>query len=121
MLFFLLILSGLGRLTFADHDSETSHLQITVPQKLGSTTNDVDVSEAKVIYAIQINRKTYTLHLKKQSLLDPHFLVYIYNKSGTLFPHSSFKKSHCFHQGYVAEIPNSVVTLSTCSGDYCSW
>lgn len=26
-----------------------------------------------------------------RSLLDPHFLVYIY-KSGTLFPHSSFKK-----------------------------
>nr|KAF6367452.1 hypothetical protein mMyoMyo1_000297 [Myotis myotis] len=116
MLFLLLILSGLGRLTFADHYSETTHLQITVPQKLGTTTNDVDVSETQVIYAIQMNRKTYSIHLKKQSFLDPHFLVYTYNKSGTLYPHSSFKKRHCFYQGYAAEIPNSVVTLSTCSG-----
>ncbi|XP_054576291.1 disintegrin and metalloproteinase domain-containing protein 18-like isoform X2 [Eptesicus fuscus] len=116
MLFLLLILSGLGRLTFADHYSETSHLQITVPQKLGTTTNDANVSETQVIYAIQINRKTYTLHLKKQSFIDPHFLVYSYNKSGTLHPGSLFKKRHCFYQGYAAEIPNSVVTLSTCSG-----
>ncbi|XP_014392382.1 PREDICTED: disintegrin and metalloproteinase domain-containing protein 18-like [Myotis brandtii] len=69
----------------------------------------------QVIYAIQINRKTYTLHLKKQLFLDPHFLVYTY-ESGTLYPDSSFKKRHCFYQGYAAEIPNSVVTLSTCSG-----
>ncbi|XP_014392387.1 PREDICTED: disintegrin and metalloproteinase domain-containing protein 18 [Myotis brandtii] len=47
---------------------------------------------------------------------NPHFLVYTYNKSGPLHPHSSFKKRHCFYQGYAAEIPNSVVTLSTCSG-----
>ncbi|XP_054576003.1 A disintegrin and metallopeptidase domain 3-like [Eptesicus fuscus] len=113
MLFLLLILSGLGRLTFADHYSEISHLQITVPQKFG--TNDFDVSEIQVIYTIQINRKTYTLHLKKQSFLDTHFLVYTY-KSGTLYPDPSFKKRHCFYQGYAAEIPNSVVTLNTCSG-----
>ncbi|XP_054576293.1 A disintegrin and metallopeptidase domain 3-like isoform X2 [Eptesicus fuscus] len=116
MLFLLLILSGLGRLTFADHYSETSHLQITVPWKLGATTNDADVSETQVIYAIQINRKTYTLHLKKQSFLHPHFLVYSYNKSGKLYPDSSFEKGHCLYQGYAAEIPLSVVTLSTCSG-----
>uniref|UniRef100_A0A452TWJ4 Disintegrin and metalloproteinase domain-containing protein 18-like n=1 Tax=Ursus maritimus TaxID=29073 RepID=A0A452TWJ4_URSMA len=52
----------------------------------------------------------------KQSFLDPHFLVYAYNKSGTLYPDSSFIKRHCLYQGYAAEVPKSVVTLSTCSG-----
>ncbi|XP_016079471.1 PREDICTED: disintegrin and metalloproteinase domain-containing protein 18-like [Miniopterus natalensis] len=115
MLFLLLILSGLGRLTSADHYSEAPHLQLTVPRKLRTNTNNGDLSETHVIYTIQINRKTYTLHLEKQSFLDPHFLVYAYNIS-TLYPDSSFRKGHCFYQGYAAEIPKSAVTLNTCSG-----
>ncbi|XP_016079789.1 PREDICTED: disintegrin and metalloproteinase domain-containing protein 18-like [Miniopterus natalensis] len=54
------------------------------------------------------------LHLER-SFLDPHFLVYAYNIS-TLYPDSSFRKGHCFYQGYAAEIPKSAVTLNTCSG-----
>ncbi|XP_058905240.1 A disintegrin and metallopeptidase domain 3-like isoform X1 [Kogia breviceps] len=116
MLSLLLLLSGLGRLTFAGHHTETSLLQITVPQKTGTNSNDGGVSETHVTYAIKIDRKTYTLHLEKQSFLDSHFLVYSYNKSGILYPASSFVKGHCFYQGYATEIANSVVTLSTCSG-----
>ncbi|XP_054421743.1 A disintegrin and metallopeptidase domain 3-like [Pteronotus mesoamericanus] len=116
MLLLLLVLSCLGRLTSAGQYSETSHLRITVPRKLGTNTNDGDASETRVIYAIKIDRKTYTLHLEKQSFLDPHFLVYSYNESGTLYPDSSFTKDHCLYQGYAAEIPKSVVTLRTCSG-----
>uniref|UniRef100_A0A8C6APX3 A disintegrin and metallopeptidase domain 3-like n=1 Tax=Monodon monoceros TaxID=40151 RepID=A0A8C6APX3_MONMO len=116
MLFLLLLLSGLGRLTSAGHHTETSLIQITVPQKTGTNTNDGGVSETHVTYAIKIDRKTYTLHLEKQSFLDSHFLVYSYNKSGILYPDSSFVKGHCFYQGYATETANSVVTLSTCSG-----
>ncbi|XP_066093602.1 A disintegrin and metallopeptidase domain 3-like [Saccopteryx bilineata] len=116
MLGLLLIFSGLGRLTSTGHYSETSHLQITVPQKLGTNTNDGSVSEKHVIYTIKIDRKTYTLYLYKQSFLDPDFLVYSYNKSGTLYPHSSLRREHCFYQGYAKEIPNSAVTINTCSG-----
>ncbi|XP_040309126.1 A disintegrin and metallopeptidase domain 3-like isoform X4 [Herpailurus yagouaroundi] len=117
MLPVLLILSGLGRLTSAGHREypETSLLQITVPRKI-ETNTDGEVSETHVMYAIKIDRKTYTLHLEIQSFLDPHFLVYAYNKSGVLYPDSSFTKGHCFYQGYTAEIPKSVVTVSTCSG-----
>ncbi|XP_077008664.1 A disintegrin and metallopeptidase domain 3-like isoform X2 [Tamandua tetradactyla] len=53
---------------------------------------------------------------KRMSFLHPHFSVYSYNKSGSLHPDYSYIKEHCFYQGYVAEIPKSVVTLSTCSG-----
>ncbi|XP_077705381.1 A disintegrin and metallopeptidase domain 3-like isoform X2 [Canis aureus] len=116
MLSLLLMLSGLGRLTSAGHHPEPSLLQITVPRKIGTNTNDGEASETHVTYAIKIDRKRYTLHLEKQSFLDPHFLVYAYNKSGTLYPDSSFKKGHCLYQGYAAEVPKSVVTLSTCSG-----
>ncbi|XP_049721462.1 A disintegrin and metallopeptidase domain 3-like [Elephas maximus indicus] len=50
------------------------------------------------------------------SFLDPHFLVYSYNKSGALQSRSSFLKDHCFYRGYAAEVLNSVATLNTCSG-----
>ncbi|XP_057553460.1 A disintegrin and metallopeptidase domain 3-like [Hippopotamus amphibius kiboko] len=115
MLSLLLLLSGLGRLTSAGQHSETSLLQITVPQKTGTNTSDGGGSETHVTYVIKIDRKTYTFHLEKQSFLDSHFVVYSY-KSGTLYPESSFVKGHCFYQGYATEIANSVVTLSTCSG-----
>uniref|UniRef100_A0A8D1X239 A disintegrin and metallopeptidase domain 3-like n=1 Tax=Sus scrofa TaxID=9823 RepID=A0A8D1X239_PIG len=116
MLSVLLILSGLGQLTSAGRHSVTSLLQITVPQKIVKDTKDGRASDTNVTYAIKINRKTFTLHLEKQSFLDSGFLVYSYNKSGILHPDSSFIKGHCFYQGYAKEIPNSVVTVSTCSG-----
>uniref|UniRef100_A0A8C7AQT1 A disintegrin and metallopeptidase domain 3-like n=1 Tax=Neovison vison TaxID=452646 RepID=A0A8C7AQT1_NEOVI len=116
MLSLLLILSGLGRLTSEGHHLETSLLQITVPRKIETNTSDGEVPETQVTYVIQIDRKTYTFHLKKQSFLDPHFLVFAYNKSGTLYPDSSFIKGHCFYQGYATEVPKSAVTLSICSG-----
>ncbi|XP_053434803.1 A disintegrin and metallopeptidase domain 3-like [Nycticebus coucang] len=116
MLSLLLILSGLGRLTSAGQRFEAPLLQITVPQKIERNTNDDDVSETNVAYLINIKEKTYTFLLKKQSFLHPHFLVYLYNKSGILYPDSSFKKGHCFYQGYAAEIARSVATLNICSG-----
>ncbi|XP_029806102.1 A disintegrin and metallopeptidase domain 3-like [Suricata suricatta] len=100
---------------FLTADAETSLLQITVPRRI-ETNTDGEVSETHVTYAIKIDQKIYTLHLEKQSFLDPHFLVYAYNESGTLYLDSSFIKGHCLYQGYAAEVPKSVVTLSTCSG-----
>nr|XP_045374964.1 A disintegrin and metallopeptidase domain 3-like [Camelus bactrianus] len=100
---------------FLTAESETSLLQIIVPQKIGSNSSADGDSETQVTYAIKIDRKTYTVHLEKQSFLDSHFLVYSY-KSGALYPESSLIKGHCFYQGFATEIPKSIVTLSTCSG-----
>ncbi|XP_003803236.1 A disintegrin and metallopeptidase domain 3-like [Otolemur garnettii] len=116
MLSLLLILSGLGRLTPVGQRFEAPLLQITMPQKIETNTNRDDVSETHVAYLINIEEKTYTFLLEKQSFLHPHFLVYLYSKSGTLYPDSSFKKGHCFYQGYAAEIPKSIATLNICSG-----
>ncbi|CAK7294747.1 Disintegrin and metalloproteinase domain-containing protein 18 [Vulpes lagopus] len=69
-----------------------------------------------VIYIITIDEKPYTLHLRKHSFLSHNFLVYTYNETGFLHSESSYFKMHCHYQGYVADIPNSLATLSICSG-----
>uniref|UniRef100_A0A8C5L1I9 ADAM metallopeptidase domain 3 n=1 Tax=Jaculus jaculus TaxID=51337 RepID=A0A8C5L1I9_JACJA len=116
MLSLLLVLSGFGRLALASLYSETPLLEITVPQKMETNTKDGKASETNVIYMVKIEGKTYTLLLEKQSFLYPHFMAYSYSKSGILQTDSSFVTGHCFYQGHIAEIPQSVVTLSTCSG-----
>ncbi|XDA89988.1 hypothetical protein R6Z07M_019591 [Ovis aries] len=116
MLSLLLLLTGLGQVASAGHHSETARLQITVPRKIETNTKDGSISETHVSYSIQIDKKTYTFPLEKQSFLDSNLLVYSYNKSRVLYPDSSFIKGHCFYQGYATEIPNSAATLSTCSG-----
>lgn len=42
-------------------------------------------------------------------------MVYLYNQ-GSVNSHSSNIQTQCYHQGYVEGYPNSIVTLSTCSG-----
>ncbi|XP_074837667.1 disintegrin and metalloproteinase domain-containing protein 32-like [Carettochelys insculpta] len=97
-------LSGLGSQIF---------LHVTDPQKISSnTTGNLD----KVSYVITIEGTPYTLHLKQQLFLPDDFRVYTYSKWGSVhsdFPHI---KDDCYYQGYIAGFPNSLVTLSTCSG-----
>ncbi|XP_048950784.1 disintegrin and metalloproteinase domain-containing protein 18 isoform X8 [Canis lupus dingo] len=107
------LLSELGRL-HARLDSEGILLHVTVPWKIRS--NKSENSEKQVIYIITIDEKPYTLHLRKHSFLSHNFLVYAYNETGFLHSESSYFKMHCHYQGYVADIPNSLATLSICSG-----
>ncbi|XP_039379546.1 disintegrin and metalloproteinase domain-containing protein 32 isoform X2 [Mauremys reevesii] len=98
------LLSGLGSQLF---------LHITNPQRISSNiTGDLD----QVSYVITIEGTPYTLHLKQQLFLSDDFRVYTYTKGGAVhsdFPHI---KDDCYYQGYIAGFPNSLVTLSTCSG-----
>uniref|UniRef100_A0A8D2JQN2 Disintegrin and metalloproteinase domain-containing protein 2 n=1 Tax=Sciurus vulgaris TaxID=55149 RepID=A0A8D2JQN2_SCIVU len=107
------LLAEFGML-LASHDSEGLFLHLTVPQKIRS--NESEVSEGRVIYIISIDGKPYTLHLRKHSFLSQNFLVYTYSETGSLQSESSYFMMHCHYQGYVAESPNSLVTLSVCSG-----
>ncbi|XP_058381249.1 disintegrin and metalloproteinase domain-containing protein 18-like [Diceros bicornis minor] len=113
MLLLLALLAELGRL-HARLDSEGIFLQVTVPRKIRS--NESEDSEKRVIYIIKVDEKPYTLHLRKHSFLSQNFLVYTYNETGFLHSESSYFKMHCHYQGYVAEFPNSVATLSICAG-----
>ncbi|XP_051688343.2 A disintegrin and metallopeptidase domain 3 isoform X2 [Oryctolagus cuniculus] len=116
MLCLLFIFSGLGPIASAAPSSEMPLLYLTVPQRVGETSSDDYSSETNVTYLLKIKEETFTILLKRQSFLHPHFLVYSYNKSKSRYSDTSLLKVHCFYQGHVAEIPKSSVILSTCSG-----
>ncbi|EPY82287.1 hypothetical protein CB1_000667003 [Camelus ferus] len=71
MLSLLLLLSGLGRLTTTSHQSETSLLQIIVPQKIGSNSSADGDSEtqlgkhsrSKILARGALNPKRYVINL----------------------------------------------------------
>ncbi|XP_038603264.1 disintegrin and metalloproteinase domain-containing protein 18-like, partial [Tachyglossus aculeatus] len=110
-----LLAAGLLAGPLSGLDSQQKLLHITVPQKISS--NISEESELKyVTYIIEVEGKEYTVHLKQQAFLPQDFMVYTYNKEGTL--HSDFPnvKMQCHFQGYIAGFPNSLVTLNTCSG-----
>ncbi|XP_043359057.1 disintegrin and metalloproteinase domain-containing protein 32-like isoform X1 [Dermochelys coriacea] len=88
-------------------------MQIMVPWSMTSNQNG---NRNQVSYVITIEESSYTLHLKQQVFLPNNFRVYTYSQEGSVnsdFPHI---KRDCFYKGYIAGFPNSVVTLSTCSG-----
>ncbi|XP_050795967.1 disintegrin and metalloproteinase domain-containing protein 32 [Gopherus flavomarginatus] len=101
------LLSGLGSQLF---------LHITNPRRISSNITGDLVLVDQVSYVITIEGTPYTLHLKQQLFLSDDFKVYTYTKGGAVhsdFPHI---KDDCYYQGYIADFPNSLVTLSTCSG-----
>nr|XP_012806778.2 LOW QUALITY PROTEIN: disintegrin and metalloproteinase domain-containing protein 18 [Jaculus jaculus] len=79
-------------------------------------SNETEASERKVMYVITIDGKQYTLHLRKQLFLSQNFLVYTYNETGSFHSDASYFMMNCHYQGHIAEFPDSVVTLSICSG-----
>ncbi|KAF6375890.1 ADAM metallopeptidase domain 18 [Rhinolophus ferrumequinum] len=113
MFLLLVLLAELGRL-HAQMDSEGIFLHVTIPWKIRS--NESEGTKNQVTYIITIDEKPYTLHLTKRSFLSQNFLVYTFKETGSLHPDSSYFKRHCHYQGYFADFPNSVATLSICSG-----
>nr|KAF6427066.1 ADAM metallopeptidase domain 18 [Rousettus aegyptiacus] len=113
-MFLLLALLAELAMLHARMDSKEIFLHVTIPWKIRS--NESEDTKKQVIYIITIDEKPYTLHLTKRSFLSPNFLVYTFNESGYLQSDSSYFKMHCHYQGYVADFPNSVATLSICSG-----
>ncbi|XP_006860055.1 PREDICTED: disintegrin and metalloproteinase domain-containing protein 5-like [Chrysochloris asiatica] len=69
----------------------------------------------QVAYVIPVGEKQYLVHLKKQSFISSGSVVSYYKKD---VMHSKPLKTQmdCNYQGYVAGFPNSIVTLSICSG-----
>uniref|UniRef100_A0A8C6R9A0 A disintegrin and metallopeptidase domain 32 n=1 Tax=Nannospalax galili TaxID=1026970 RepID=A0A8C6R9A0_NANGA len=105
-----LLLAGLWALA-SEPGSQNSFLQIIFPEKMKGNTS----SEEQISYIIPIDEKPYTVHLQKRYFLADHFMVYLYNQ-GSINYHASASPAQCYYQGYVEGYPNSVVTLSTCSG-----
>ncbi|XP_021537230.1 disintegrin and metalloproteinase domain-containing protein 32-like [Neomonachus schauinslandi] len=112
----LLLLAGLGGLLASGLGSQNSFLQIVVPEKIQANTSDNSEAENEQIsYTIVIDEKPYTVHLKQRFFLAHNFMVYLYNQ-GSVNSHPSDIQAQCYYQGHIEGHPNSVVTLSTCSG-----
>ncbi|XP_075413337.1 disintegrin and metalloproteinase domain-containing protein 5-like [Tenrec ecaudatus] len=71
----------------------------------------------EVAYIITIEGKKHLIYLKKQSFLSSGAVVSSYDKENTLLRSKPLSvQMDCNYQGYAAGFPNSMVTLSTCSG-----
>ncbi|XP_054417445.1 disintegrin and metalloproteinase domain-containing protein 32 isoform X8 [Pongo abelii] len=69
----------------------------------------------QISYIIPIDEKLYTVHLKQRYFLADNFMIYLYNQ-GSMNAHSSDIQTQCYYQGNIEGYPDSMVTLSMCSG-----
>ncbi|XP_069341149.1 disintegrin and metalloproteinase domain-containing protein 32-like [Eulemur rufifrons] len=96
--------------------SQNSFVQIVVPEKIQTNTNDTsETDNEQISYIIPIDERPYTVHLKQRYFVADNFMVYLYNQ-GSVNSHSSNIETQCHYQGNIEGYPNSAVTLSTCSG-----
>ncbi|XP_059942014.1 disintegrin and metalloproteinase domain-containing protein 2-like [Mesoplodon densirostris] len=110
LLFLLLGLIGLQ----TDDNSERLRVQITVPEKIRSTSSGG--VETYVSYNIVIEGKTYTVNLMQKVFLPQNFRVYGYNSTGSMKPLEQQFQNLCYYQGYIEGYPHSMVIISTCTG-----
>ncbi|XP_069872110.1 disintegrin and metalloproteinase domain-containing protein 2-like isoform X1 [Dipodomys merriami] len=115
----LLLLLGLGWLGRSgevqmDCGSERLNVQVTVPEKIQSIEGEGYATH--ISYSIMIEGKIYTMHLQQKPFLPSSFKVYSYDGSGIMTPLDEDIESSCHYQGYLEGYPNSMATLSTCTG-----
>ncbi|XP_072491229.1 disintegrin and metalloproteinase domain-containing protein 32-like isoform X4 [Notamacropus eugenii] len=116
MLYLLPLLAGLGGRLILGIDFQQSFVEITIPEEILSNSSDSDSEYEGISYSLSIEGRLYTLHLKKRLFLPDDFIVYMYNREGTLYSSSKSTMKYCNYQGHIADFPNSVVTLHACSG-----
>ncbi|XP_037597351.1 disintegrin and metalloproteinase domain-containing protein 32 isoform X2 [Cebus imitator] len=111
-----LLLAGLCCLLASRPGFQNSPLQIIIPEKIQTNTNDSsEIEYEEISYIIPIDEKPYTVHLKQRYFLADNFMVYLY-KQGSMNAHSSDIQAQCYYQGNIEGYPESMVTVSTCSG-----
>ncbi|XP_052018833.1 disintegrin and metalloproteinase domain-containing protein 5-like [Apodemus sylvaticus] len=99
----------------AGQNSQKTILQTTVPEKITSPDVETD-PENHMAYLITINENPHFIHLKKQSFITSTAVAYTYDRNGVQHSQSLSHLENCNYNGYVAGFPNSVVTLTVCSG-----
>nr|XP_016814869.1 disintegrin and metalloproteinase domain-containing protein 32 isoform X6 [Pan troglodytes] len=111
-----LLLAGLCGLLASRPGFQNSLLQIVIPEKIQTNTNDSsEIEYEQISYIIPIDEKLYTVHLKQRYFLADNFMIYLYNQ-GSMNTYSSDIQTQCYYQGNIEGYPDSMVTLSTCSG-----
>nr|XP_048312584.1 disintegrin and metalloproteinase domain-containing protein 5-like isoform X2 [Myodes glareolus] len=114
MFLFLVLFMGLRGLQ-ASQSPQKTILQTTVPEKISSLDVEKD-PENHIAYLITIAEKRYFVHLKKKSYISPTSVIYTYDNHDVRRSQPLSFLESCTYNGYVAGFPNSLVTLSICSG-----
>ncbi|XP_057608328.1 disintegrin and metalloproteinase domain-containing protein 5-like [Chionomys nivalis] len=114
MFLLLVLFMGLSGLQ-AGQSPQKTILQTTVPEKISSLDVEKD-PENHIAYLITIAEKPYFVHLKKQSYITSTSVIYTYDNYDIRRSQPLSFLESCTYNGYVAGFPNSLVTLSICSG-----
>ncbi|NXL44384.1 ADAM9 protein, partial [Podilymbus podiceps] len=88
--------------------------EIVVPRKLGPKAGKA--GQDQVSYIISIQGLNYTIHLRQKDFVIKNFPVFTRDSQGEMVARQPHVPAGCYYQGYVEGIPDSVVTLTTCSG-----
>nr|BAC26490.1 unnamed protein product [Mus musculus] len=99
----------------AGQNPQKTTLQTTVPEKISSPDVETD-AEDHMAYLITINETPHFIHLKKQSFITPTAVVYTYDRNDVQHSQPLSALENCNYNGYVAGFPNSIVTLTVCTG-----
>ncbi|XP_052608804.1 disintegrin and metalloproteinase domain-containing protein 5-like [Peromyscus californicus insignis] len=114
MFLLLVLFTGLSGLQ-AGQSPQKTILQTTIPEKISSSDMEED-PENHIAYLIKIAGKPYFAHLEKQSVIAPTAVLYTFDQHGNRHAQPLSFLESCTYSGYIAGFPNSLVTLSVCSG-----
>ncbi|XP_074015885.1 disintegrin and metalloproteinase domain-containing protein 9-like [Numenius arquata] len=91
-----------------------SAYEIIIPRKLGPKAGKA--GQDVVSYIINVQGVDYTIHLRQKDFITKNFPVFACDSQGEIMVEQPHVPADCYYHGYVEGIPNSMVSLTTCSG-----
>uniref|UniRef100_A0A8B9CSS8 ADAM metallopeptidase domain 9 n=1 Tax=Anser brachyrhynchus TaxID=132585 RepID=A0A8B9CSS8_9AVES len=89
--------------------------EIVFPRKLGPKAGKA--SRDSVSYVISMQGVNYTIHLRqKKDFIVKNLPIFTRDSQGKIMIEQPRVLADCYYRGYVEGIPDSTVTLTTCSG-----
>ncbi|XP_074462070.1 disintegrin and metalloproteinase domain-containing protein 21-like [Larus michahellis] len=96
------------------HSRGYTAYEIVVPRKLGPRAGKA--SQKLVSYIISIQGLNYTIHLRQKDFIIKKFPILTRDSQGEIVVEQPRVPTDCYYHGYVEGVPDSAVSLTTCSG-----
>ncbi|XP_045848775.1 disintegrin and metalloproteinase domain-containing protein 20-like [Meles meles] len=92
--------------------------EVVIPLRI-TGTGSVKKPPGWISYCLHLGGQRHVFHMKvKKLLLSKNFPVFTYTDQGALFEDQPFIRKDCYYHGYVEGDPDSLVSLSTCFGNF---
>uniref|UniRef100_A0A8C0NQ33 ADAM metallopeptidase domain 29 n=1 Tax=Canis lupus familiaris TaxID=9615 RepID=A0A8C0NQ33_CANLF len=92
--------------------------EVVIPLKIPDTSRGMKPS-GWLSYSLRFGGRRHIVHMKaKKYLLSRHLPVFTYTDQGALLEDQPFVPKDCYYHGYVEGDPESLVSLSSCSGGF---